>query len=97
MKLLGITKRRRSEYDHLMLHLHDTQKADLDYQQKAPQMPVPFAAGSTWICFSDQVLHAVMGGQYLLEQTLHLPVSALLTPALSPLGVLEKMRGRPLL
>ena len=97
LNILGITKSRRSEYDHLMLHLHDAQKADLSYQQNVPQMAMPFAAGSTWICFSDQVLHAVMGGQHLLEQTLHLPISALGDPALSPLGVLEKMRGRALL
>jgi len=97
IEMLGITKSRRSEYDHLMLHLHDAQKADLDYQKNAPQMAVPFSAGSTWICFSDQVLHAVMGGQHLLEQTLHLPISALGDPSLSPLGVLEKMRGRTLL
>ena len=96
MRKLGITKRRRSEYDHLMLHLHDAQKADADYQKNAPQMAMPFPAGSTWICFSDQVLHAAMGGQYLLEQTLLLPVAALRDPGRSPLGVLEKMLGRAL-
>lgn len=96
MHKLGITKRRRSEYDHIMLHLHDAQKADADYQKNAPQMAMPFPAGSTWICFSDQVLHAVMGGQYLLEQTLHLPVAALRNPGRAPLGVLEKMLGRAL-
>ena len=25
--------------------------------------------GTTWVCFSDQVLHAAMGGQHMLEQT----------------------------
>lgn len=97
MHRLGITKRRRSEYDHLMLHLHDAQKADADYQKNAPQVSMPFPAGSTWICFSDQVLHAVMGGQYLLEQTSHLPVAALRDPVRSPLGVLEKMLDRALI
>lgn len=96
MHKLGITKSRRSEYDHLMLHLHDAQKADTNYQETAPQVDMPFPPGSTWICFSDQVLHAVMGGQYLLEQTLHVPVAALSEPGRSPLRILEKMLGRPL-
>ena len=33
MNLLHITKTPRSEYDHLMLNLHDAMKADLDYQK----------------------------------------------------------------
>ena len=32
---LGITKRRRTEYDHVMLQLHDRAKADLDFQRSA--------------------------------------------------------------
>ena len=35
MNLLHITKSPRSEYDHLMLNLHDAMKADLDYQKSA--------------------------------------------------------------
>ena len=35
MNLLHITKSPRSEYDHLMLHLHDAMKADLEYQKRA--------------------------------------------------------------
>ena len=31
---LHVTKGRRSEYDHLMLNLHDRAKADLDYQRE---------------------------------------------------------------
>ncbi|HSB95965.1 MAG TPA: Kdo hydroxylase family protein [Spongiibacteraceae bacterium] len=94
---LGITKSRRSEYDHIMLHLHDALKADMDYQRSAPQQQLALAAGSTWICFTDQVLHAAMGGQYLLEQTLHLPVDAQYHPELSPLRTLEHLRGRALI
>ncbi len=33
MHRLGITKRPRTPYDHLMLQLHDLAKADLDYQR----------------------------------------------------------------
>ena len=93
---LHVTKGRRSEYDHLMLGLHDRAKADIDYQRNSPQQEVRFAPGTTWICYSDQVMHAAMAGQFMLEQTIHLPLSALYRPELSPLRVLERMAGRPL-
>ncbi len=96
MNALRITKSPRSAYDHYMLQLHDAMKADLAYQQSAPQQSVPFPAGGSWICFSDQASHAVMSGQYLFEQTLHLPVAALYDPASSPLRVLERLAGRAL-
>jgi hypothetical protein len=96
LHLLKITKRPRSEYDHIMLHLHDGMKADLDYQKNAPQQEVQFPPGSTWICFSDQVLHAAMAGQFMFEQTFHLPIAAQYHPELSPLKVLERIKGRAL-
>ncbi len=96
LALLHVTKGRRSEYDHLMLRLHDRAKADLDYQQRCPQEVVRFAPGTTWLCFSDQVMHAAMSGQYMLEQTIHLPVSALYDPSRSPLAILERLTGRRL-
>jgi hypothetical protein len=96
LHLLNITKRPRSEYDHIMLQLHDRMKADLDFQRTVPQQEVHFLPGSSWICFSDQVLHAAMSGQYMFEQTFHLPISALRHPELSPLRVLERLTGRPL-
>ncbi|MFO1418649.1 MAG: Kdo hydroxylase family protein [Methylotetracoccus sp.] len=96
LNALGITKRRRSEYDHLMLELHDRVKADLDYQRNSPQRRVELPPGSTWIVFSDQVLHGVMSGRMMLEQTWMLPVDALRTPATSPLRVLERLVGRAL-
>jgi hypothetical protein len=93
---LRITKGRRTEYDHLMLGLHDRAKADADYQARCAQREVRFAPGTTWICFSDQVMHAAMSGQFMLEQTTHLPLSALYDPARSPLAILERIVGRPL-
>ena len=96
MKKLHITKRIRSEYDHRMLQLHDRVKADMDYQENSPQQLVKFMPGTTWIVYSDQVLHAAMSGQYMFEQTFHLPVSGLNNPETAPLRVLEKMLKRSL-
>jgi hypothetical protein len=93
---LKITKTARSEYDHIMLQLHDRMKADLNYQKNAPQKEVHLAPGTTWICFSDQVLHAAMSGQFMFEQTFHLPVAAQYHPELSPLRTLERLEARPL-
>jgi hypothetical protein len=93
---LRATKSPRSEYDHLMLGLHDAAKADSEYQHDSAQREVRFAPGTTWICYSDQVMHAASSGQFMLEQTTHLPLSALYEPARSPLAVLERITGRAL-
>ncbi|MEO6929653.1 MAG: Kdo hydroxylase family protein [Casimicrobiaceae bacterium] len=93
---LHVTKGRRSEYDHLMLGLHDAAKSDIAYQRGSPQQEVRFMPGSTWICFSDQVMHAAMGGQFMFEQTIHLPLAALYEPANAPLAILQRLTGRPL-
>jgi hypothetical protein len=96
LRALGITKARRTPYDHLMLQLHDRVKADLGYQREAPQREVNFAPGTTWVVFSDQVLHAALGGQYMLEQTIYLDVDRQRHPQTSPLRVLERLTGKTL-
>jgi hypothetical protein len=93
---IRVTKGRRSIYDHLMLNLHDRAKADLDYQRDCAQEIVRFTPGTTWVCFSDQVMHAAVSGQFMLEQTIRLPLSALYDPTRSPLAILERLTGRAL-
>ncbi len=97
LALLRVTKGERSEYDHLMLGLHDRAKADLDYQKTCGQQVVRFKPGTTWLCFSDQVMHAAISGQYMLEQTINVPITALYEPEKSPLAILERLCGRQLL
>src|SRR5690554_2977126 len=94
---LGITKSLRSEYDHLMLQLHDQMKSDLDYQANAPQTDHGFAPGSVWMCFSDQALHGVRSGQYMLEQTFHLSPQRQYNSKQNPLAHLQQLTGRPLI
>jgi hypothetical protein len=93
---LGVTRGRRSDYDYLMLGLHDGAKLDAAYQKDAPQVEFAFPAGTSWMCFTDQAMHAALRGQFALEQTFHLPVEALTHPERSPLKVLERMTGRAL-
>ena len=93
---LRVTKSPRSAYDHLMLNLHDRAKEDMAYQRDCAQQVVHFAPGTTWLCFSDQVMHAAVSGQYMLEQTIHLPLAALYDSSRAPLAVLERLTGRTL-
>jgi hypothetical protein len=79
-----------------MLQLHDRMKADPEYQAGAEQIAYDFPPGSTWIVFTDQVSHAAMAGQHLLEQTFYLPVTAMLDQTKSPLRILERLTGRAL-
>jgi hypothetical protein len=94
---VGATKSRRSPYDQLMLGLHDNGKLDADYQKNGPQTEVAFPPGTSWLCYTDQVLHAALAGQFALEQTFHLDVGHMVDPSRSPLKVLERITGRGLL
>jgi hypothetical protein len=93
---LGITKSYRTAYDHYMLQMHDRMKGDDDYQRSAEQVEIAFPAGSAWIVFTDQVSHAAMSGQHMLEQTFYLPVAAMAEENKSPLRILEKLTKRTL-
>jgi len=92
----GITKSHRTEYDHVMLQLHDRAKADAAFQSGSPQKRVDFAPGTTWVVYSDQVLHGALGGQHMMEQTFYLDVEHLKRPETSPLRTLERLLARPL-
>jgi len=93
---LGVTRGRRSLYDELMLSLHDAGKLDADFQQNSTYQNIDFPPGSCWLVFTDQVLHAALGGEFALEQTFHLDVSELAEPARAPIRVLERLSGKSL-
>jgi hypothetical protein len=97
LNALGVTKSLRSEYDHLMLQLHDSMKSDLDYQKHAPQETFGFPPGSAWVVFSDQASHAAMSGQYMLEHTLQLSPMQQYDKEASPLAILTRMQGHALI
>jgi hypothetical protein len=96
MQLFRVTRGRRSLYDHYMLRLHDSMKADDHYQRTCPQSTSDFPALSTWITFTDSVPHAVTAGQHQFEQTFYLEVEGMAQPEKSPLRILEKQLGRNL-
>lgn len=96
LNLLGITKSYRTPYDHYMLEMHDIMKGDREYQKSVPQQEMLFPPGSSWMVYTDQVSHAAMSGQHVLEQTFHMPVTGLNDPETAPLRVLEKYFKRAL-
>lgn len=84
LKLIKATKSLRSSYDHYMLLLHDTMKLDDAYQAQVQKTRIDFPAQSAWIVYTDQVSHAALSGQYLLEQTFYLPIQHLADEKSSP-------------
>jgi hypothetical protein len=94
--LLRLTKTMGSEYDFIMLKLHDAMKADDAYQLTVGQEPVLFYPGTTWVCYADSVSHAAISGQHQFEQTLYIPLDAMRDMDKSPLRILERMRHRAL-
>jgi hypothetical protein len=84
----------RTRYDRAMLRLHDLAKGDSGYQETAPRERIEFPPGSTWVVFTDQVLHAVLSGRQALEQTFHIPVATQRHPQTAPIRVLERLAGR---
>jgi len=96
LNAVGATKSVRSEYDHLMFNLHNLMKEDEQYQQNGTVATQPFPPGCVWVCYADGAAHGVMSGQYMMEQTLHLPPGRELNPQNSPLGILTRLVGRPL-
>ena len=92
----GIAKGRRSAYDHVMLNLHDRAKLDDEYQRTTARTHFEFPAQSTWVVFTDRVMHAALAGQFLLEQTFYLPVTAMQDERHAPLRILEALYRRQL-
>jgi hypothetical protein len=95
-RAVGLKVVDRSPYDKFMLRFHDYLKENSEFQQSCPKIHIAFPPMATWMCYTDSVPHAVLSGQYALEQTFIIPVPALVRPEKSPIRVLEKIAGRPL-
>ena len=96
LESLSLTKCRRTDYDQIMLGMHDAAKRDRYYQATARRRYVSFPAGATWLAFTDQTPHAAVSGQCAMEQTFYVPVESLANPASSPLRILERRWGASL-
>ena len=93
---MGLPVVDRPPYDQFMLHFHDWLKENSDYQEKYEKIRIEFPPYSTWMVYTDTVPHAVMSGQFAMEQTFIVPVEAMVAPQKSPLKLLEAMCGTAL-
>ena len=96
-KVTGLAKLvpqwKRTPYDEFMMQLHNAMKEDSAFQQSCAKEHVEFAPGSSWMVYTETVPHAVLAGQYALEQTFLVDPAAMVTPESAPVAVLEKMAG----
>jgi hypothetical protein len=95
-RLLGIPSARRSPYDRFMLRFHNFLKENRKFQETCTTQRWEFPPGSAWIVYTDMVSHAVLSGQFALEQTFIVTRSAMVLPAMAPIAILENLCGYPL-
>ncbi len=79
-----------------MLRFHNFLKENGEFQQTCTKQRWEFPPGSTWVVFTDVVSHAVLAGQFALEQTFIVSRKALVMPQKAPIHILEKLCGCPL-
>jgi hypothetical protein len=84
---------KRTPYDEFMMRLHNTMKEDIAFQDYCPKGRFSFPAGSSWMVYTETVPHAVLAGQFALEQTFLVDPGAMVDPGSSPLAILEKLAG----
>ena len=82
---------KRSPYDEFMMRFHNYLKENTAFQQNCPKQHWEFPPGSSWMVYTDTVSHAVLSGQFALEQTLIVSRAAMVVPEKSPYGVLARM------
>lgn len=96
LKNLGLPVIPRSAYDRFMLHFHEYLKRNSDFQDNTPKYRFNFPPGSTWLTFTDVVPHSVHSGQHALEQTFIIARKSMADLANSPVSILERICGQPL-
>jgi hypothetical protein len=87
---------KRTPYDQFMMELHNAMKEDAAFQQSCAKESFNFPPGSSWMVYTETVPHAVLAGQYALEQTFLVDPHAMVTPQSTPLAILEKLSGAQL-
>ena len=84
---------KRTPYDEFMMQLHNAMKEDSEFQLGCAKEEVQYAPGSSWMVYTETVTHAVLGGQFALEQTFLIDPGAMVEPESAPVRILEKMAG----
>ena len=87
----AIPSLKRSPYDEFMMRFHNFLKENASFQAECRKEYLQFPPGSSWMVYTDMVPHAVLSGQYALEQTFLVEHEVMVSPELSPLSVLQEM------
>jgi hypothetical protein len=84
---------KRTPYDEFMMRLHNAMKEDAAFQASCVREEMQFAPGSSWMVYTETVPHAVLCGQFALEQTFLVDPAAMIARDSAPITILEKMAG----
>jgi len=84
---------KRTPYDQFMMELHNAMKENAEFQRDCVKESIEFPPGSSWMVYTETVPHAVLAGQYALEQTFLIDPSVMVRPESAPVAILEKMAG----
>lgn len=93
---MGLGQYAASPYDVLMHRFHNFMKENRQFQETCRKDRWEFPPQSSWIVYTDMVSHAVLSGQYALEQKFIISHRAMQCPERAPLNVLERLTGIPL-
>lgn len=93
---LGFAASGRTPYDMFMLRFHDYLKENKAFQRDCAKITVEFPPRSTWLVFTDAVVHGVLSGQYAIEQSFLVRPEKLVAPKCAPYRILQDIAGLPL-
>ena len=83
----------QAPYDRFMLGFRDALKDDVTFQRTCVKHRLTFPPGSGWLVFGDMASHAVVSGQFALEQTFVVSRAAMADPGRAPAATLERLCG----
>jgi hypothetical protein len=96
LESLGLPVRARSPYDQFMIEFHHWIKENTAFQEEQRgKQACCFPPFATWLVYTDGLAHAVLAGQFVLEQTFLVPVESLVEPEVAPVRVFEKLLTSP--
>lgn len=95
MRKLGLKSNGDSPYDTWMLNFHNFLKENSTFQATCRKQRWEFPPNSSWIVFTDMASHAVLEGQYALEQTFIISQKDLVCPEKAPINILRKIYRVP--
>jgi len=91
LRFSGFPIVQRSAYDRFMLGFHDYLKFNAEYQRTCAKYRFEFPPDTTWMVFTDVVPHAVLSGQFALEQTVIVRRESLAGKQHAPIAILEQI------